>query len=58
MVKLGFRIVGFFWMVSPVGFLIGRALGVWDFKYDIAVFGGLMLMSGISLFLNYNPDEN
>lgn len=57
MIRLAFKLNSFFWMVSPACFLVGRALGVWDFKFDIGIFLGLMFMMGVSAFLNYSPDE-
>lgn len=57
MIKFGFKLVSLFWMLSPVAFLVGRAMGHWNTKGDWLIFLFLMGMSGLSLFLNYNPDE-
>lgn len=57
MIEWAFKINSAFWILSPGAFCIGQALGVWDFKYDVAVFIGLMFMMGVSAFLNYKPSD-
>ena len=55
MIKFAFKLVSFFWIVSPIMFAVGWYHGIWDFQYDLFVFFGLSLMSTIALFLNYDP---
>lgn len=57
MIKLAFKLVSFFWILAPVGFLVGRALGIWKFSNDAAIFCLLMAGCFVALFLNYNPEE-
>ena len=52
MIRLAFKIVSFSWIISPVAFIAGRLLGIYNFPYDIAIFAGLMVMSGLASFLN------
>jgi hypothetical protein len=52
MIRLAFKLVSFFWILSPVAYIVGRCLGVYNFKFDILVFAGLMVMCGIACFLN------
>ena len=55
--KLAFKLISAFWLLSPALFLIGRGIGVWNTKMDIVIFLGLMAMSGLSAFLNYEPED-
>ena len=56
--KFAFKLVGIFWLMAPCAFLVGRALGIWNFKGDWFVFLGLMVMMTISAYLNYKPEND
>lgn len=56
MIRLAFNLASFFWLLAPCAFLVGKYLGVWDFKQDIAVFAFLMVMMLVVAFLNYSPN--
>lgn len=56
--KLAYKIISIFWLLSPVIFLIGRACGIWNTKGDWLLFLLLMVMSGLSAFLNYEPNHS
>lgn len=58
MIKLAFKLYAFISILSPWAFLIAKGLGIYNFKHDILVFIGLFSVSGITLFLTYNPLEN
>ena len=55
--KWAFKAISAFWLCSPMFFIIGRAMGVWNTKMDWFILLGLMVMSGVSAFLNYSPEE-
>ncbi len=58
MIKLAFKTISAFWIISPAIFLIGRLIGFWNFHGHNWLIGlGLMFMSGLACFLNYNPEE-
>ena len=37
-----FSLLTWFWVLAPIGFLLGRAFGVWNFYKDILIFAVLM----------------
>lgn len=58
MIRIAFIIVTAFWILSPVAFSIGWAIGIWRTPYDWVI--GLVL-SAISTFvvcLNYKAEED
>lgn len=55
MMSSAFKVMSLFWILSPVGFVVGRFLGVWRTGYDWGIFLGLAVASTITLFLNYEP---
>jgi len=57
MIKLAFKIYSFIAILSPWAFLILKALGVYNFKFDIFIFFSLFVISGITLFLTYKSWE-
>lgn len=58
LIKLAFKINSFFWILSPLLFVIGHFFFRINFKgINFLVFAGLMVMSGISTFLNYEGEE-
>lgn len=63
MIRTVFDAVSVFWTVAPVGFLIGRFLGVWNFHKDILIFAVLMavcfVVCSIHVFIAFwNYGEN
>lgn len=52
MIKLAFKIASIFWILAPEFFLIGRYFGVWNFHYDLFLFGFLMVMFIIVCYFN------
>ena len=57
MIRLAFKILSTFWMLSPVLFSIGWYLGIWRTGWDWAIALGLVGVSTFVAFLNYNPEE-
>lgn len=56
--RIAFKIVSIFWLISPIAFLIGRLLGVFNFiGKDWVIFLGLMAISALMAFLNYKPED-
>ena len=56
MIKICFKIVSAFWILSPIGFAIGWSFGVWRTHFDWLIGLGLVGASSIALFLNYDPE--
>ena len=58
MMKIAFKIVSIFWLFSPILFGVGRLCGYWNYVgKDWFIFLGLMGMSALMAFLNYQPNE-
>lgn len=57
MIHFAFTVASFFWILSPIAYLIGRSVGLWNFKHDIAIFGFLMVMCLIVSWLNCPEDK-
>lgn len=53
MIKFAFKLYSAISILSPWIFLLLRGAGVYDFKYDVGVFFGLFLLSGIVMFLTF-----
>lgn len=51
--KLAFKAISIFWILSPVLFVALRCFKVFDFRYDWAVFLGLSAVSTFVCFLNF-----
>jgi len=56
-VRISFRVMAAFWILSPVTFLVARLTGVYNFRYDVAVFAALSLISFVTMFFAYSPDQ-
>lgn len=58
MIKLAFKLIAAFWILSPALFLILRWVGVYNVHgKNTLIFLGLMLMSTITIFLTYKTWE-
>ncbi len=57
MIRLAFKAISFFWIVSPIIFSCMRMAGVFDFGADWAVALFLTIMSTGAIFFNYKADE-
>ena len=40
-----------FWVLAPIGFLVGRLCGVWNFGRDVLLFCGLMGLSFVVILV-------
>jgi len=55
-IKLAYRIVSFFWIISPIIFMVMRCMGVYDFGNDSLVFVGLAMISTFAMFMTYKSE--
>jgi hypothetical protein len=54
MIKTAFLLMSLFWMVSPITFLVMRFAGIFNYRYDWAIFVGFGLISLVTMFLTYD----
>ena len=59
MIRLAFKLASFFWILSPIAYLMGRGIGLWNFQHDIAIFAFLMVMClGVSWLNCPEPEDH
>lgn len=57
MVEFCIKIYGCAGILAPWAFLIAKLLGVYNFDNDSLVFGVLLIISGITLFMVFKPHD-
>lgn len=54
--KLTFKLLSIFWMLSPVGFIILRIAGIMNYKFDWLILIVLIAISTFVAFMNYGDN--
>lgn len=57
MIRLCFKALSAFWIVSPILYSVGWGLGLWRTGYDWAIGLVLVAISTFVCFLNYQGDR-
>ena len=58
MIRLCFKINAVFWMLSPIAYATGWALGVWRTQHDWVIGLFLVFMSGLASFLSFDTEKH
>lgn len=52
--RIVYSLIKLFWISSPLLFLGARVIGIYNFQYDVAVFGVLSLISFVTIYLTFD----